>query len=355
MRKIISWLMALFVLTTATGIAIVWAWDRGTSPTERILLTSLAVVVVLAVHVLPALIKRPVVWLLWSVCLCVAIYSHAGFFSMVTAKSAQQRGEQSLARQAVQDQIDAIQATLATIKARPLAQVSALLSYTKDPVRIEVLSMELAEAQRAAKLRDELVTLRAKQTTNVSVADAVTELVTHVSGMSEAGVTLIVNLVTALLLELIGVMLWLEVLGHKPVAQPQTPASTDVPLAQRVIEPPSSQMSLEVSVPVAPEPARPSPRRLASSASTSTSTEKTRPITPAIADSEVESVTVKDVDYTNSEIEIQLMQAMISGECLPTVNGIRKYLNCSQSVAVMIEGNMAQWIRSLDLIQTEAA
>jgi hypothetical protein len=254
---------------------------------------------------------------------------------MVTAKSAQQRGEQSVQRQAVQDQIEAIKTTLATIKARPLAQVSALLSYTKDPVRIDVLNMELAEAQRAAKLRDELVVLSATQTTNVSVADAVTDLVMRVSGMSEAVVTLSVNLVTALLLELIGVMLWLEVLGHKAEAEQKMQLQRDAEpaLTQQRIAPVPHQVAVPLRTVVTP---------IAPQAQSVVKRE-------SIAKSDVESVIVKDIDYTNSEIEINLMQAMISGECVPTVSGIRQYLNCSQSVAVNIQQHMADWIKSLDL------
>jgi hypothetical protein len=366
MRKIVSLVMALLVLVTAAGIAVVWAWDRGTSPTERILLTSLAVVVVLAVHVLPALIKRPVVWALWTVCLCVAIYSHAGFFSMVTVKSAEVRGEQSVQRQAIQTQIEEIKATLATIKARPVAQVSTILSYTKDPVRIEVLTLELAESQRAAKLRDDLVALTATQTTNVSVADAVTDLMTRVTGLSVAAVTLSVNLITALLLELIGVMLWLEVFGGKPEMtkavekvsvkpQPTTAVahaiSSTVPPVLRHSEP-------TVQAVVEPRLIEPAPAAR-QAAITPDMTPPTQP-TPIERRSKVvdasdkpESVIIKDIDYTNSELEINLMQAMISGECIPTVSGIRNYLNCSQSVAVNIQRHMADWIKSLDLAAAE--
>jgi hypothetical protein len=77
------------------------------------------------------------------------------------------------------------------------------------------------ESQKAAALRDELVTLaqkRADDAGNGGVTDPVTKGLALVTGLSVQAVTLTVAMVTAALLELVGVVLWRAALRPEPVA-----------------------------------------------------------------------------------------------------------------------------------------
>jgi len=47
------------------------AWDRGGTLADKLLLICSSVVIVLAVHFLPSLSKRPVMWLVWVACLAL--------------------------------------------------------------------------------------------------------------------------------------------------------------------------------------------------------------------------------------------------------------------------------------------
>ena len=67
-------LLAVFVTGTAALMAATAAWDRGGgSGLDRALLVALSVAIIMAVHLLPALSRRPAAWLLWFGCLLCAV------------------------------------------------------------------------------------------------------------------------------------------------------------------------------------------------------------------------------------------------------------------------------------------
>ena len=135
---------------------------------------------------------------------------------------------------------DSYKSSLDTIKARPLAQVAALLSRTTAQDRREALTVELHEAKRAAALRDDLLRLEAELGSSSST-DPVTAQIASVTGANTQAVALVLNLGAAALLELLGVLLWLELttaqgrtdrdsLGdtHTQERQPHTPTALEV-------------------------------------------------------------------------------------------------------------------------------
>ena len=67
--------IALFVTLTAAAMASVAAWDRGGTGIDKGLLVAMCVVIVLAVHLIPALSRRPIAWAVWTGCLLCAIAS----------------------------------------------------------------------------------------------------------------------------------------------------------------------------------------------------------------------------------------------------------------------------------------
>ena len=226
-RRILTAGMAVAVLLVAVGLAAMGAWQRAVTPLDRALLVALSVAVVLAVHTLPALVRHWAVWPLWGVCLVVALYSHATFFALLGEAAAQDRAEHSRQSRATAAEVAQVRETLASIKARPLAQVSALLAASTDEKRIAALSIEQAEARRAAVLRDRLVALSAIQSESIALADPVTRSLSAVTGASSDAVMLTVGIATALLVELIGMALWLELLRPAAAieARPRVQAS----------------------------------------------------------------------------------------------------------------------------------
>lgn len=231
-RKTITLALAFAVLLVAVGMAAVSAWGRGFDLVDKALMIALAVAVVTAVHLLPALSRSRAVWPLWLACFVVAVHGHAGFLLQAGEKVATARhAPQS---QALQDQREAIGQALANIKARPVTVVAAQLARDQSPERKQALTVELMESQKAAALRDELVTLaqkRADDAGNGGVTDPVTKGISGVTGLSVQAVTLTVAMVTAALLELVGVVLWRAALRPEPVA----PA---LPVAAQVVNPP---------------------------------------------------------------------------------------------------------------------
>lgn len=202
--------LALMVLLASLLMASAAAWQRSEAPLDRALLVILSCVTVSAVHLLPSLTKSRAMWPLWFGCFVLAVYGHAGFFAFAAERAGEARASQSVQAKNIKAQQARITDTLDTIKARPLAQVAALLSRTTVQDRREALTIELSEAKRAVTLRDDLLRLEAELISNATVTDPVTAQITAVTGANTQAVALVLNLGAAALLEAIGVLLWLE-------------------------------------------------------------------------------------------------------------------------------------------------
>lgn len=166
MRKTILRTITILAALSVSGLAVALSWasahQRAVTPHDQLLLAALGVVIVLAVHLLPALLRRRhplVLWPVWLLCLVLAGYGHASWFYLAGQSAAEVREASSLAAKSVEREREEIEQTLGTIKARPVAQVAAALARATDPDRREALDAELAEARRAAGLRDRLIVL----------------------------------------------------------------------------------------------------------------------------------------------------------------------------------------------------
>lgn len=217
------------------------AWQRSEAPLDRALLVALSCVTVSAVHLLPSLTKSRAMWPLWVGCFVLAVYSHAGFFAIAAERAGEARASQSVQAQNIKAQQARITDTLDTIKARPLAQVAALLSRTTDQNRREALTVELSEAKRAAELRDSLLKIETELGSHAATVDPVTAQIASVTGANTQAVALVLNLGAAALLEALGVVLWLELTTaqgrtdrdslddtHAQERQPHTPTALEV-------------------------------------------------------------------------------------------------------------------------------
>jgi ABC-type multidrug transport system fused ATPase/permease subunit len=226
MKKPLNLALAVLVLLTALAMASVAAWQRADSAVDRVLLVALACVTVVTVHLLPSLTKMRMKWPLWVVCFLMAVYSHACFFSFASLKAGEEHTTRSKQALWVQAQQQTIADTLATIKARPLATVAAQLARTSDTDKRDFLGVEFREAKRAADLRDDLIRLGSVTDSSV-VTEPVIALIANVTGISQQSALLMLYLVMAAMMELVGVLLWLELFNLDDVtpipAEPLSP------------------------------------------------------------------------------------------------------------------------------------
>lgn len=242
-RRTLTLALTAAVLMVAVGMAAVGAWGRGFDLVDKCLMVALAVAVVAAVHLMPALCRSLAVWPLWLACFVVAVHGHAGFLLQAGEKVATARHAPHA--QALIEQREAIGQALASIKARPVAVVAALLARDQSPERRQALQLELIESQKAAALRDELVTLAQKRADDAGhggVTDPVTKGISAVTGLSVQAVKLAVAMVTAALLELVGVVLWRAALRPEPVA-------TVPSVAAQAVNPPPEPMMMATAQP----------------------------------------------------------------------------------------------------------
>jgi hypothetical protein len=147
------------------------AWGRGGSDVERALIVALSVAVVLAVHLLPAINRRWAGWVLWSCCLLAAVFAHLVFFTQASVHAGGIRGQQSARFTGTVQQIEAAQAALDGIRARPVAVIAAEVAATDSWRQRRALEIEIQEAYRAAALRDAVLRLSA-EAVSARVADS---------------------------------------------------------------------------------------------------------------------------------------------------------------------------------------
>jgi hypothetical protein len=270
--------LAIFVTTIAAAMAAMAAWDRGGTTLDKLLLVSMSVVIVLAVHLLPALSRRPAAWLVWAGCLLCAIYGHLTFLTHANLRAGDVRAQQSTLTVATERQIALAQESLANIKARPIAIVATELAASKSWRDRAALNVEIAEGKRAQKLRDELGRLSQVSATAqvIDSSDPVTARLSMASGISESAIIVVIGLTFSILLELVGALLWFEA----------------------------------VRQPVAPVYRKSQPETL--------------PIEPHIT-----GVTQRVTDDITAVTE-----AIRDGRCKGTVAGIREFLGCSQGKAM---------------------
>jgi len=278
--------LAIFVTVTAALMAAIAAINRGGTFVEQGLLVVLSVIMVLGVHLLPAISRRVPSWVLWAGCLLCAIYGHLTFLTHSTLGAGQARVEQSVQLAGTQRQIDVVRESLNAISARPVTTVAAELAQTKDWQARIALKEELGQAKRADSLRNELMRLNevAAGAVTVNSADPVISRIMAVTGFSEAGVTLGIGMLFSVLLELVGTFLWFEALKQDSGFGIQ-----------------DSGLRMQA-------------------------------VTTGVTTSVTRSMTTHVTQVMDDAA--QLREAIENGECRATVASIRAFLHCSQSRAM---------------------
>lgn len=318
MQKTLTTTAAMATTGLAVALAVASAGTRAASPHAVVLLAALSASIVLATHLAPALLRsvpRLVLWSVWSLCLAGALWAHASFLAATAAEAGAARLASSPAAAARAAQRADIERTLEQIKVRPAGQILRQLSWTRDDAQRSALQAELAEAQRAAHFREQLISLSAGTAAAAAsvTADPVTSVLADSLAVSRDAVQLAVSLLLALLLEVIGMLLWREVLATKKDAQPvradmHPVAPAAAPQAQTAV-----QQIVQISV---QQPAPAAAQHVQHDAPEAVQTVPTQ-TAHLLSDAASDDVT-------------RLRSAIARGDCLPTVQGIRQYLRCGQ-------------------------
>lgn len=298
-------LLASFITLTAIFMAGVAAWDRGGTLADKLLLICLSVVIVWAVHFLPALSKRPVMWLVWVVCLLCAVYGHLTFLTHASQRAGAAQSKETVKHIGIERQIQIINESLEKIEARPVSVVADKLSKSTSKREKSALKLELGEARKAGALRDQLVVLSgvSAEAQILESADPVVSKLAVFFGVKDTVIFVTIGLVFSILIEVIGALVWFEVL-RTPIKK-EAGSHVNQAVTNLVVTNKTNELYF----------------------SRNTVPDKNSHVTPVVGHV---SSHVSDRD---SVLIIALKEAIDLGNCKPTVTSIQEYLNIARSRA----------------------
>lgn len=298
-------LLAVPATLTAACLSVMAGWQRGGFLAERVLWIAVGVVLVVAAHLLPALIRshgwrvRLVGAVLWLGCMAATCYGHAVFFLLAQKHAGEVRAATVPAVTTTGRNPAAIAADRATTVAR-LARVTERRCAEPCPsLRIEratlAARLDAIDAEATQAKRQEAAQDRADAARAAAVADPVTGAVTAF-GIQSGRVDLLAGLAFTAVLEAVACFCWL--LALRPVESLKSNAGAAVT--------PVTVISHDV-------------------------TEAAIESTPTVTQPVIEAA--DDVTRVTAEIA--------AGRLRATVNDIRKYLGCSQSRAAAVRKQLA--------------
>ncbi|WP_258167897.1 hypothetical protein [Paraburkholderia sp. BL21I4N1] len=314
-------LLALAATVAAACLSLLAGWQRGGLLAERLLLTCIGVVLVVAAHLLPALC-RPHGWriralgaLLWMGCMAATCYGHAVFFVMaqqhageiraaavpviVPAVSAPGRDLVAIASDRA-----GVVARLARVAERKCGEKCAAvrIEHTTLTARLAALDVESAEVTRW-----DLALERADAERAAAKADPVAELLTTF-GVAASRVDLVAGMAFAVVLEGVACFCWF--LALRPAEAP----------AQAVTPAREASHGLRVT-----------PVTAASQAVAPGGNDAIKPEQTATAPTAEQAADVTRV-----------LTAIRDGTLRGTVAEIRRYVGCSQAKAAALRKQIAQ-------------
>ncbi|WP_341354432.1 hypothetical protein [Paraburkholderia tropica] len=292
-------------------------WQRGGLLAERVLWIAVGVVLVVAAHLLPALVRahgwrvRAAGTALWAACFVATCIGHGVFFILaqkhagelraaaVPAVTAKGRGMAEIAR----DRADAV-TRLARTNARRCVEpcMSLRAERTAAAARVEALDIEQREAQRAEAAQDRVAAERA-----AALADPVTGALTAF-GVTAPRAELVTGLAFAGVLEAVACFAWLLALRPADV----TRAVTESPAT------PAQQGS--------------------KAAVTAAVTTESRVVAPVVTVTATAApAPLLSLPVVDQQDDVTRVRAAVARDDLrATVTEIRKFLGCSQSRAAAV-------------------
>jgi hypothetical protein len=307
-----SKLLAFPATVTAACLSIMAGWQRGGFLAERVLWIAVGVVLVVAAHLLPALVRshgrgvRAAGALLWIGCMAATCYGHAVFFLMaqkhagelraaaVPVVTAHGRGLAEIAaeRAGVTAQLARVTERRCFEPCRSLRVERATLAARRD-----ALDVEVTEARRSEAAQDRAAAARA-----AALADPVTGALAAF-GVAATRAELVTGLAFAAILEAVACFCWL--LALRPAA-----------VTEIAVTPAQQGSHAEVVTEVTPE------------------SNAASPVATPVA---VESAPVLRLPVVEQPDDVtRVMYAVAAGQLRATVTEIRKFLGCSQSRAAAV-------------------
>lgn len=245
-------ILALAITLTCVSLAMITeaSWERSGSLMEAVIMSFLAGGVALSAHLLPALTKKRVgkfgwgiVSAIWMVAVLVTLYSHTIFFVSTMTEAGNARANKSSQVQDIKSLSDENKKLMINTDARSVVAISRDIANIDIQInqltpracanckrikgniaglqaKKDALNIEMDEAKRVASLRDDAIKMdkQAAEVKNNARLDPVTEkLVGIFNGMNVSGVTLLISVVNAALLEMLASLFWWLVWPDKKV------------------------------------------------------------------------------------------------------------------------------------------
>jgi hypothetical protein len=311
MLKII---LASFLTLSACLMAAAAAFDRGGTAVDKGLLIVMSIMIVLAVHLIPAISHRPISWVIWTGCLCCAIFGHLTFLIHANLRAGEALAQQSSLAVGTNNQIKAVREALEQVKARPLTVISAQLAQESDRRVRYALKEEMSASKKAEQLRDELVHLARISTAAKKDAaiDPVMSKLAQVSGFSQGGISVMIGLMFAILIEVLGALVWVEALrpsGHIHNDN-NCVGTTKVNIVTRHVP---GNVPINVTGNMPGNVSVNMPRNVSGNVSA--------------------NVSDMGLDKNLADAIVTLKAAILEGKCKVTVNGIQRFFRCGRGKA----------------------
>lgn len=250
-------ILMLAITLTCVSLAMITeaSWERSGSLMEAVIMSFLAGGVALSAHLLPALTKKRVgkfgwgiVSMIWVVAVLVTLYSHTIFFVATMTEAGNSRANKSSQVQDIKTLSEDNKKLMINTDARSVVAISRDIANIDIQInqltpracanckrikgniagleaKKDALNIEMDEAKRVASLRDEAIKMdkKAAEIKNNARLDPVTEkLVSIFNGMNVDGVTLLISVVNAALLEMLASLFWWLVWPDKKLVEQDT-------------------------------------------------------------------------------------------------------------------------------------
>jgi hypothetical protein len=296
---------AIAITITSACIAGVAALDRGGTAVDQVLLVALSIIVTLMVHFLPSFTKRKLVMIAWALCLVAAIFNHLIFFVHSAERAEESREtktENSIKVRGLSDRIADVSHEYYSITSRSLPAISQQLATEVNWKIRSALKIEQSEAMRKIILTNQLGALKSElaKIREMAGSDVVSSELSFISGISRVTVNLSTGLLFALLLEVLGAILWYETFhGITAKTKIEKEADAEVKASERV-----HKHSLVDS-----------------------------PIMTIDKDELSDSFKVEKTPKSNDKDVNEILLAINNGRCRATADSIRKLMKCRTSRA----------------------
>lgn len=325
-KRILTLTLAVTITSTAMAMAVASGLDRGGTAFDQSLFIAIAVSVTVLTHLLPALSNNKIIFVLWAGCLLATIFGQMVYFTHAAERAGNARLEKVKISERVRSlEIQIADATVSrdSIIARPLAVVARDYAVETGYRARTALKLELAEAKRKISLDNLIASMRAACSTerdsehDSTSRDSIVTLLSVVTGASGETISLIVSVAFAMLIELAGTALWVEILNRRSTVDVGTTDS-----AGRVVDFSGGELKGNLW----------NVKRLEPQWNSKPEVPQAQPVFAPVEEPQA-TIETDSKPQRDEELFVRLQQAVASGACKRTQNSIRLYLGCSQRKA----------------------